>query len=185
LNFSLELLGSLLSPAFEILDLLLHRGDSLLLVQHFEFQLILRLLFRLLPRGGKPCTNPLFNRKLNLALGVIQLPLFPEEVGLGSLGLGKFRVSLFQDLLKLRDLLCFLIEIAGQGKLGLPGFVGCYFYAFFLKRPGNLVVDGLLRLRDRLFARPERRFPFGNIKILLGKPLLKIAPCCLDEWSCQ
>ena len=93
LNFSLKLLRALLGAPFQVFDLSLHRGNGLIFLHHFEFQFFFGFFFGLVAFRAEIGLHSLFDRQVQLALGIVQLALFTDQLGLGFLGLAEFFIS--------------------------------------------------------------------------------------------
>jgi hypothetical protein len=89
LNLALQLLRTLLGLAPQIFDLPLHRGDLFLLLADPEGQGGFSLLFCLVANGTQFRLHLLLDGQVDLALGVVELALLLDQVGLGLLGFGQ------------------------------------------------------------------------------------------------
>ena len=78
--------------------------------------------------------------------------LLPDEIGLRLLSFGEFGVPLREDVLEFGQLSGLLVDIRLQSKFRLLGFLADNLCAFCNELLGNLIVDGLLSLRDRCFS---------------------------------
>ena len=78
LHFALQLLRALLGPAFEVLDLFLHRGDGLVLLHYLELEASSSASsFGLSVRTSvKPVLHAFFDGEFQFTLGIVQFALF-------------------------------------------------------------------------------------------------------------
>ena len=104
--------------------------------------------------------DTLFDREFKLTLGIVQFALLSDEIGLCFLGLSEFDVSLSEDILKFCEFSRFLVDIRLQGLFGLLGFLADNLRAFRYELLGNLIVDGLLGLRDGFLSVAQNFFLF-------------------------
>ena len=105
LHLALQLLRTLLGLALQLLDLLLHGEDRLLLLLYLQPQCLLGI--GLGPRldFGLLFPHALFNGKVQLAPGFVQLPLLAHRLGLRLLGLLKLGFALVDSFRQLFQLL--------------------------------------------------------------------------------
>ena len=106
----------MVASLLEVANLLAHGGDGLVLAQG-DGELAFGFFFGL---GGHRPAIPGYgaDRQVHLAFGVVEFALFADQVGLGLLGQGKFRVALLEDFLEVGEFPGFLVEIGGGGELG-------------------------------------------------------------------
>lgn len=104
LHLPLELLRALFRPPLELLDLLLHGGDRLLLLGHLELEIAFGLALGLLAGGRERFLHPLLDRELELALRIVELALLAQGVGLGLLRRGELLIAFGKHGVEVGDL---------------------------------------------------------------------------------
>jgi hypothetical protein len=91
-NLALQLLGTLLGLAPELLDLALHAGDLFFFLGNLHPEAIFGFGLGLNANGVQPFLNSLFNRQRHFALFIIKRSLLLQEFRLLLLGLGKLLI---------------------------------------------------------------------------------------------
>ncbi|OIQ69920.1 hypothetical protein GALL_484720 [mine drainage metagenome] len=124
LHFALQLLRALLGLLFEFLDLLLHGGDGLVLLHHFEFQSFLRFAFGLAADFGQAVLHALFDGQFEFAPGVVEFALFLDQFGLRLLGFGQLFVARLEHFLKFGEFARLAFEFRCRGLLRFLRFFG-------------------------------------------------------------
>ncbi len=93
LDFTLELLGALLGPPLEVLDLSLHGGNRRLLLGHFQPQRLLGFQPGFVPHVVERLLHPRFDGQIHFTFGVVKLPLFSDAEGRVRLALCTFGIA--------------------------------------------------------------------------------------------
>jgi hypothetical protein len=172
LDLALQLLRTLLGLASQILDLSLHGGDLLFLLADPQGQGGFGLLLGLIADGTKLRLHLLLDRQLHLALGVVELALLSDQVGLGLLGFGQLGVALPQHLVELGDLFDLGVDVDGDQALRLLGFGRRDTTAFFIDLGGHLRIDGVPGRGDLRLLVANDRFPTGYLGFFSGELVL-------------
>jgi hypothetical protein len=71
-------------------------------------------VFRLVTHGTELGLHLLLDRQVHLALGVVELALLSDQVGLGLLGFGQLGVALPQHLVEVGDLFDLGVNVDGN-----------------------------------------------------------------------
>jgi hypothetical protein len=114
---------ALLGLAPQFFDLPLHRRDLFFLLTDKQDQGCFGLLFRLIADGSEFGLDLFLDRQVQLALGVVELALLLDQVGLSLLGFGQLGVALLQHSVEFSDLFDLGINIDGDQALRLLGIV--------------------------------------------------------------
>ena len=112
--------------------------------------------------------------QLDLALGVFELTLLAQHIGLGLLGFGELRVVRGEHLLQVRKLPVALAQIIGQRQTGLLRLGVGDGRAFGAQLVGHLVVDALAGLGEVILRLPELGFATAKIRFLGRKLCLEL-----------
>jgi hypothetical protein len=132
-------LRALFGLAPQVFDLALHRGDLFLLLPHPEGQGGFGLLLGLVADRPQFGLNLFLDGQVHLALGVVELALLLDQVGLGLVGFRQLGVALLQNVAELG----YLFDLVdGDEPLGLLGLGRGDAIALFIDLGGNLSVDG-------------------------------------------
>ena len=159
----------MLGAALQILDLFAHAVHLLFFFSHAQLQTVFGIELCLVTNCDEGRLHFFLDRQIEFAARIVQVPLLAEQIGLRLLRFLKFDVAVFQNVLKLADLLRLAIEIARRAKLGLLRFLGGDGFAFGLQTCPDLLFDRRLltfyfrlAIAKRGLARPDRLFFVGN-----------------------
>ena len=181
LHLALQLLRALLGFALQLLDLLLHAEDRLLLLLHLQQQPLLGLGLGARLDFGLLLAHALFDGKVKLALFLGQLALLAHGLGLRLLRFGELGFPLIERFGQLFELLRLVIKIDGERGPCFLCLLLRNFLALGLEPVRDLRVDGFLGLFNRLLLRADRRLALGDLLLLLAELRLAVAPRGLDQ----
>jgi hypothetical protein len=136
------------AKAPQVFDLPLHRRDLFLLFPDPEGQGRFGLLFRLVADGGEFGLDLFLDGQVHLALGVVELALLSDQVGLGLLRFGQLGVALTQHVVEFGNLLDLVIKVDGDQALRLLRLGRSDAAALLIDLGGHLGVDGISRRGD-------------------------------------
>ena len=181
LHLALQLLRALLGLALQLLDLLLHGEDRLLALLDLQLHRLLGLGLGALLDFRLFLAHALFDGKVQLALGIVQLPPLPQGFGLRFLRLLKLDRALVGELGLLFQQLILVVQIERElGRRLLPLFLR-YPFALALQALRDFRVDRFLGHLDRLGLRAHRRLALGDLGLLLAELRLAVALRRLDQ----
>jgi hypothetical protein len=178
LHFALQLLRALFRPALEVFDLLLHRGNGLLLLHYLELLFVFGFFLRLAADFGQAVLYALFDGEFEFAFGVVEFALLLDEFGLGLLGFGQLFVARLEHFLKFGEFARFAFEFRRGGLLGFLRFFGDNAGTLGLQLRGDLIghllVEVALGLGDLLFLVAEALLALCDVLVLLCKLPLEL-----------
>jgi hypothetical protein len=121
------------------------------------------------------------DREAHLALGVVELALLSDQVGLGLLGFGQLGVALPKHLVEVGDFFDLLVDVDGDQALRLPGLGRRDATALFIDLGGHCGVDGIPGCGDLRLLITNGRFPTGDLSFFSGELVLVPPAGVLDE----
>ena len=181
LHLALQLLRALLGFALQLLDLLLHAEDRLLPFLDLQLHRLLGLGLGALLDFRLLLAHALFDGKVQLAPGVVQLPRLPQGLGLRFLRLLKLDRALIGELGLLFQQLILVVQIERELGRRLLLLFRRDLLALALQPLRDLRVDRFLGLFDRLGLRADGRLALGDLGFLLAQLRLVLALHRLDE----
>jgi hypothetical protein len=125
--------------------------------------------------------NLSLNRQVHLALGVVELALLSDQVGLGLLGFGQLGVALLQHVVEFSDLFDLGVNVAGDQALRLLSFCRGDTTALFIDLFGHCGVDGILGGGDLRLLVANGRFAVCDLGLFSGQLVLVPFSGGLDE----
>ena len=161
LHFALQLLRALLGPALEVFDLLLHRGDGLLLFHYLELLFVLGFFFGLLRVAVKPSCTRFSTVSSSSRLASSSSRCFLISSACAFWASASFASRLFSTSCKFGQFPRLCSRSAAAGLLRLFGFFGGDPGAVLFQLLCNLIGDLLVELAlwPRRAAFPCRAWP--------------------------
>jgi hypothetical protein len=144
-------------------------------------QRFLGLLFRLVAHGAELGLNLFLDGQVHLTLGVVELALLSDQVGLGLLGFGQLGVALPQHVVEVGDLFDLGVNIDGHEALRLLGLGRRDATALFIDLGGHLRVDGISGRGDLRLLVANGCFSACDLGFLSGQLGLKTLAGDFDQ----